>query len=109
MMNINTPKRILTEEQKENNNFKRREQRLQNENKLVKAQNELGEIEASKTVIPELENEIIDNVEDPEILRKKEIAEKRKKSLEMARSKIKSKTQIKQESIADYNRRFNLE
>jgi hypothetical protein len=50
MMNINTPKRILTEEQKENNNIKRREQRLQN--KLVKAQNELGEIEASKTVIP---------------------------------------------------------
>ena len=54
-------------------------------------------------VIEDKVAEIIEAVEDPEIIRKKEIADKRRKTLEIARSKIKSKTQIKQENTEVMN------
>lgn len=57
-------------------------------------------VEDNTPEIPEIPEtpETIETVEDPEILRKKEIADKRRKSLEIARSKIKSKSIIKQEN-----------
>lgn len=54
-------------------------------------------------VLEEKVAEVIETVEDPEIIRKKEIADKRRKTLEIARSKIKSKTQIKQENTEVIN------
>jgi hypothetical protein len=89
------PKRGLTDEQKEIKNQKARENRLKK--KLEKTQNELGEIEASKPVVsePEDDTESIDNAPDPEVIRKREIAEKRRKTLEIARSKRVSPTQIR--------------
>ena len=90
------PKRGLTDEQKTIKNQKARENRLKK--KLEKTQNELGEIEASKPVVPEVEDddtETIDNTADLEVIRKREIAEKRRKTLEIARSKRVSPTQIR--------------
>ena len=84
-------RRPLTDEEKERNNIKRREQRLKN--KLEKANGQLEELEASKPPEPEL----VENVEDPDEVqkRKMEIAEKRLKALELARSKKISPTQIR--------------
>ena len=84
-------RRPLTDEQKERNNIKRREQRLKN--KLEKANGQLIELEASKPPEPE----VIENIEDPDEVqkRKMEIAEKRLKALELARSKKISPTQIR--------------
>ncbi|MFN9898275.1 MAG: hypothetical protein ACK55Z_05650 [bacterium] len=81
----------LTDEQKERNNIKRREQRLKN--KLEKANGQLIELEASKPPEPE----VIENIEDPDEVqkRKMEIAEKRLKALELARSKKISPSQIR--------------
>ena len=83
-------RRPLTDEEKERNNIKRREQRLKN--KLEKANGQLIELEASKPPEPEL----VENVEDPDEVqkRKMEIAQKRLKALELARSKKISPTQI---------------
>ena len=79
----------LTEEQKQRKNEKAKERRLTN--KLQKAQSELVELEATKLPEPE----VIENIEDPDEVqkRKMEIAEKRRKTLEIARSK-KDKTVI---------------
>ena len=84
-------RRPLTDEEKERNNIKRREQRLKN--KLEKANGQLIELEASKPPEPEL----VENVEDPDEVqkRKMEIAQKRLKALELARSKKISPTQIR--------------
>jgi hypothetical protein len=84
-------RRPLTDEEKERNNIKRREQRLKN--KLEKANGQLEELEASKPPEPEL----VENVEDPDEVqkRKMEIAQKRLKALELARSKKISPTQIR--------------
>jgi len=86
-----TGRRPLTDEQKERNNIKRREQRLKN--KLEKANGQLIELEASKPPEPE----VIENIEDPDEVqkRKMEIAEKRLKALELARSKKISPSQIR--------------
>jgi len=81
----------LTEEQKQRKNEKAKERRLKN--KMEKAQSELVELEATKLPEPE----IIENIEDPDEVqkRKMEIAEKRRKSLEIARSKRITPTQIR--------------
>ena len=81
----------LTDEQRERNNIKRREQRLKN--KLEKANGQLEELEASKPPEPEL----VENVEDPDEVqkRKMEILEKRRKALELARSRKINPSQIR--------------
>ena len=81
----------LTEEQKQRKNEKAKENRLKK--KMEKAQSELVELEATKLPEPE----IIENVEDPDEVqkRKMEIAEKRRKTLEIARSKRITPTQIR--------------
>lgn len=81
----------LTEEQKQRNNIKRQERRLKK--KLEKANGQLKELEANKLPEPE----IIENIEDPDEVqkRKMEIVEKRRKALELARSKRVSPTQIR--------------
>lgn len=81
----------LTEEQKQRKNEKAKERRLKN--KMEKAQSELVELEATKLPEPE----IIENIEDPDEVqkRKMEIAEKRRKTLEIARSKRITPTQIR--------------
>lgn len=63
---------------------------------------ELRKIRKDKKIAAELdsyreENDIIEIIEDPEITRKKIIDDKRRQSLLIARSKIKSKTEIKKE------------
>ena len=81
----------LTEEQKQRKNEKAKELRLKK--KLEKANVELKELEANKLPEPE----IIENIEDPDEVqkRKMEIAEKRRKTLEIARSKRVTPTQIR--------------
>lgn len=81
----------LTEEQKQRKNEKAKELRLKK--KLEKANVELKELEANKLPEPE----IIENIEDPDEVQKKkmEIAEKRRKTLEIARSKRVTPTQIR--------------
>ena len=81
----------LTEEQKQRKNEKAKELRLKK--KLEKANGELKELEANKLPEPE----IIENIEDPDEVQKKkmEIAEKRRKTLEIARSKRVTPTQIR--------------
>ena len=84
-------RRPLTEEQKQRNNIKRQEQRLKK--KLEKADGQLKELEANKLPEPE----IIENIEDSDEVqkRKMEIVEKRRKALELARSKKQTPTQIR--------------
>lgn len=81
----------LTDEQKQRKNEKAKELRLKK--KLEKASGELKELEATKLPEPE----IIKNIEDPEEVQKRklEIAEKRRKTLEIARSKRQTPTQIR--------------
>ena len=81
----------LTEEQKQRKNEKAKELRLKK--KLEKANVELKELEANKLPEPE----IIENIEDPDEVqkRKMEISEKRRKTLEIARSKRVTPTQIR--------------
>ena len=81
----------LTEEQKQRKNEKAKELRLKK--KLEKANVELKELEANKLPEPE----IIENIEDPDEVQKKkmEILEKRRKTLEIARSKRVTPTQIR--------------
>lgn len=84
-------RRPLTEDEKRRKNEKAKELRLKK--KLDKAHNELVELEATKLPEPE----IIENIEDPDEFQKKkmETAEKRRKALELARSKRVSPTQIR--------------
>lgn len=81
----------LTEEQKQRKNEKAKELRLKK--KLEKANGELKELEANKLPEPE----IIENIENPDEVqkRKMEIAEKRRKTLEIARSKRVTPSQIR--------------
>ena len=53
-----------------------------------------------------VENEVIEEApqEDPEVIRKREIAEKRRASLALARSKIKPKSQITKEKDDEINK-----
>lgn len=84
-------RRPLTDEERERNNIKRRERRLKNN--LDRIQKDMNELEATKLPEPE----VIENIEDPDEVqkRKMEIAEKRLKALELARSKKISPSQIR--------------
>lgn len=83
----------LTAEQKQRKNEMAKERRLKN--KMDKVQHELSDLEETRLPIPE--PIVIKDDTDEIAKRKLEIAEKRKKSLELARSKIKSRTQIRNE------------
>jgi hypothetical protein len=83
----------LTEEQKRIKNEKAKENRLKK--KMEKAQSELVELEENKEHKSEPEIDTNDNKEEEETKRKMEIAEKRRKTLEIARSKRVSPTQIR--------------
>ena len=83
----------LTTEQKQRKNEMAKERRLKN--KMHKVQHELSDLEETRLPIPE--PIVIKDDTDEIAKRKLEIAEKRKKSLELARSKIKSRTQIRNE------------
>ena len=81
----------LTDEQKQRKREKAQELRLKK--KLEKANGQLKELEETKLPEPE----IIENIEDPDEVQKKkmETAEKRRKALELARSKRITPTQIR--------------
>lgn len=81
----------LTEEQKQRKKEKEKERRLKNN--LDRIQKDMNELEATKLPEPE----VIENIEDPDEVqkRKMEIAEKRLKALELARSKKISPSQIR--------------
>lgn len=118
-MNTDTPKKVLSAEQKARKNELARLRRMKNketpslsavpnldgyktdsdnaeEEEEVQVSSEHAETEeAEVTEVPE---------EDPEVARKREIADKRRASLALARSKIKPKSQITQEKDDEIQR-----
>ena len=82
----------LTEEQKERKNEMRRLNRARKKEIISKE-----EPEEPKEEQQEPQEEPQEPQEDPEVIRKRAIADKRRASLALARSKIKSKSQITKE------------
>ena len=127
-MNTDTPvKKVLSLEQKTRKNELARLRRANNKNKNKEndESKSLAESVGTSSVtipVPELEYKtdeeeetpvetpvetpaaVAEPTEDPEVVRKREIAEKRRASLALARSKIKPKSQIKQEKDDEINR-----
>ena len=85
----------LTEEQKEGKNEMRRLNRARK--KAIVSPEPVQEPEEEKEEPEELPEEPKEPEEDPEIARKRAIADKRRASLALARSKIKPKSQITKE------------
>jgi hypothetical protein len=102
-MSTNDTKKQMTVEQKNRKNQLAREKRLKD--KLIKDEPIPKEIEDDSDDYEEVavsppvmtEEEVGDEQENPEEKRKKEISEKRRASLAIARSKIKPKSQITKE------------
>lgn len=104
---MNTDKKVLTPEQKERKNELARALRSKKrfEKQVMGGSSPSAEIDEEDTEdmegsspSAEIDNEPVDEpVEDPEITRKKAIADKRRASLALARSKIKPKSQITKE------------
>lgn len=100
-MNTDTPKKVLTAEQKARKNELARARRAKN--KEEKEQAILSQIPAAVESDESGESDIeIDTAEDPVVIdeeeeRKRAIAEKRRQSLAVARSKIKPKSQLAKE------------
>lgn len=97
----------LTPEQKARKNELARLRRANNKNNKNKQDDDTE----NSIPVPELEYKtdeeekpVAEPTEDPVLVRKREIAEKRRASLALARSKIKSKTEIKQEKDDEINR-----
>ena len=99
----------LTPEQKARKNELARLRRANNK----KNKNKEDDDTENSVPVPELEYKtdeeetpvaVAEPTEDPVLVRKREIAEKRRASLALARSKIKSKTEIKQEKDDEINR-----
>ena len=97
----------LTPEQKARKNELARLRRANNK------KNKEDDDTENSVPVPELEYKtdeeetpvaVAEPTEDPVLVRKREIAEKRRASLALARSKIKSKTEIKQEKDDEINR-----
>lgn len=94
-------KKVLTPEKKERKNELARLARLKK--KEAKVNEPVSDVEDTEDMggsspSAEIDNEPVDEpVEDPEITRKKAIADKRRASLALARSKIKPKSQITKE------------
>ena len=83
--------------------------RKKDEKKNEVLMNKIAEYESDKDEVIEnvvVENEVIEEApkEDPEVIRKREIAEKRRASLALARSKIKPKSQITKEKDDEINK-----
>ena len=112
-MNTDTPKG-RTQEQKERKNELARARRARQ--KAEKAHSPVVEEVAEEENIPipqldyQTESEVDDTEvfapqqEDPEVIRKREISEKRRASLALARSKIKPKSQITKEKDEEIKR-----
>ena len=103
-MNTDRKSNSLTPEQKARKNELARALRAR---KKDEKKNEvlMNEYESDKDEVIEnvvVENEVIE--EDPEVIRKREIAEKRRASLALARSKIKPKSQITKEKDDEINK-----
>lgn len=118
-MNTDTPKKVLTAEQKARKNELARARRAKN--KEEKEQAILSQIPAAVESDESGESDIeIDTAEDPVVIdeeeeRKRAIAEKRRQSLAVARSKIKPKSQLAKEKdeeiqkIKEENERLKME
>ena len=107
-MNTDRKSNSLTPEQKARKNELARALRAR---KKDEKKNEvlMNEYESDKDEVIEnvvVENEVIEEApqEDPEVIRKREIAEKRRASLALARSKIKPKSQITKEKDDEINK-----
>ena len=114
-MNTDTPvKKVLSLEQKTRKNELARLRRANNKNKnkendesipVPELEYKTDEEEETPVETPvETPAAVAEPTEDPEVVRKREIAEKRRASLALARSKIKPKSQIKQEKDDEINR-----
>ena len=118
-MNTDAPKKVLTDEQKSRKNELAKARRAQK--KKEKDQAIYSQIPEAVESDDSDEDDIeIDTAEDPVIIdeeeeRKRVIAEKRRQSLTIARSKIKPKSQIKAEKdeeikkITEENERLKME
>ena len=102
-MNTDRKPNSLTPEQKARKNELARALRAR---KKDEKKNEvlMNEYESDKDEV--IENVVVENevIEDPEVIRKREIAEKRRASLALARSKIKPKSQITKEKDDEINK-----
>ena len=102
-MNTDRKSNSLTPEQKARKNELARALRAR---KKDEKKNEvlMNEYESDKDEV--IENVVVENevIEDPEVIRKREIAEKRRASLALARSKIKPKSQITKEKDDEINK-----
>ena len=114
-MNTDTPvKKVLSLEQKTRKNELARLRRANNKNMnkendesipVPELEYKTDEEEETPVETPvETPAAVAEPTEDPEVVRKREIAEKRRASLALARSKIKPKSQIKQEKDDEINR-----
>lgn len=109
-MSTNETKKKMTIEQKDRKNQLAREKRLRDKENLIQLrQKEIEDLpkpieddsddyeEVGVSPPETTEEEVVDVQENPEEKRKKEISEKRRASLAIARSKIKPKSQITKE------------
>jgi len=98
-MSTNIPKKQLTTEQKNKKNEIAREKKLRDKEDLIQLQQseEPKTIEDDSDVYDDksIEDDVVE--ESPEEIRKREIAEKRRASLAIARSKIKPRSLITKE------------
>lgn len=101
--NSTVPKKALTEEQKAKKNALAREKRQRDKEKLTQLREKEIDDEIPKSIEDDSDDyndtpiEDVADEETPEEVRKREIAEKRRASLAIARSKIKSKSQLTKE------------
>jgi hypothetical protein len=102
-MSTTIPKKQLTVEQKAKKNESAREKRLRDKEDLIQLQQREVEEQIPKAIEDDSDDyddkpiEDVADEESPEEIRKREIAEKRRASLAIARSKIKPKSQITKE------------
>jgi len=130
-MSTNYTKKQMTIEQKDRKNQLAREKRLKNKENLIQLKQKEVEEKIPKTIEDDSDDyeedtkvedtkvedvqEVVDVQENPEEKRKKEISEKRRASLAIARSKIRPKSQITKEKdeeiakIKEENEKLKIE
>lgn len=102
-MSTNIPKKQLTTEQKNKKNEIAREKKLRDKEDLIQLQQSEVEEQIPKAIEDDSDDyddkpiEDVADEESPEEIRKREIAEKRRASLAIARSKIKPRSLITKE------------
>jgi hypothetical protein len=102
-MSTNETKKKMTIEQKDRKNQLAREKRLRDKENLIQLRQK--EVEEQIPIEDDSDDydedtkveEVVEEQENPEEIRKKQISEKRRASLAIARSKIKPKSQITKE------------